>query len=420
MGLLMAAGLAGGTHLSYTIEEYTELQNSLLGNYSSKIRPIKNQGQSLQMEASLWISSINDVSAVDQKMITTAYLNIEWTDELLTWDSTSTGIYWMQINQKDIWMPDIVLKNGFSAFKALGGDFYYNFVDYDGTIHWYPYTVFESICDIDVSFYPFDTQTCDIIFTSWSYTRWEINLTVPTASNIGFYEFVPNSVWEVVSTDASHDLTSSDNDIKFTINLKRKPLYYIMTLVLPIVFLGILNLLVFIIPADAGEKMGFAVTIFLTFAVFLTIVSGELPINSDSVSILSIYLIIKLAMGIFVLLVTSIQLRLHHRGAEHTIGKVFRFIVRVERGVECDGRPKCWNAGCLSGKCGTNTRITQVQVEEKYARDDVKTEEEKNDKEEEEMTWSDVSSAIDFVSFWTLLLFEFVVTTVVFTYASVN
>lgn len=99
MGLLMAAGLAGGTHLSYTIEEYTELQNSLLGNYSSKIRPIKNQGQSLQMEASLWISSINDVSAVDQKMITTAYLNIEWTDELLTWDSTSTGIYWMQINQ---------------------------------------------------------------------------------------------------------------------------------------------------------------------------------------------------------------------------------------------------------------------------------------------------------------------------------
>lgn len=317
-------------------------------------------------------------------------------------------------------MPDIVLKNGFSAFKALGGDFYYNFVDYDGTIHWYPYTVFESICDIDVSFYPFDTQTCDIIFTSWSYTRWEINLTVPTASNIGFYEFVPNSVWEVVSTDASHDLTSSDNDIKFTINLKRKPLYYIMTLVLPIVFLGILNLLVFIIPADAGEKMGFAVTIFLTFAVFLTIVSGELPINSDSVSILSIYLIIKLALGIFVLLVTSIQLRLHHRGAERTIGKVFRFIVRVERGVQCDGRPKCWNAGCLSGKCGTNTRITQVQVEEKYARDDVKTEEEKNDKEEEEMTWSDVSSAIDFVSFWTLLLFEFVVTTVVFTYASVN
>jgi hypothetical protein len=95
----MAVGLADGTHLTYSIEQFTDLKNSLLANYSSKIRPIKAQGDSLQMEASLWISSINDVNAVDQKMITTAYLYVTWVDELITWNATETGIWWMQINQ---------------------------------------------------------------------------------------------------------------------------------------------------------------------------------------------------------------------------------------------------------------------------------------------------------------------------------
>ncbi|XP_062588347.1 neuronal acetylcholine receptor subunit alpha-6-like [Saccostrea cucullata] len=213
IGILMTVCIARCTHLSYTIEQYNTLRDSLLANYSSKTRPIKNQGESLQMEMSLWISSINDVSAVNQKMVTTAYLYVKWKDEIITWNSTDTGIYWIQFNQNDLWIPDLVLKNGFTEFKPLGGKFYYVFVDYDGTIHWYPHMVFESICDIDISNYPFDKQTCNIVFETWSYTRWEINLTVSAAK------------------------------------------------------------------VDAGEKMGFAVTIFLTFAVFLTMVGCRSFIN---------------------------------------------------------------------------------------------------------------------------------------------
>lgn len=122
-------------------------------------------------------------------------------------------------------MPDLVLKNGFTDFKPLGGNFYYVTVKNDGTVHWYPYMVFETKCNMDVSFYPFDRQTCKIIFKTWSYSRWEINLTV-SADKVGFYEFVPNNVWEVTSTDATYDVTSSATDVVFIINLRRKSMYY--------------------------------------------------------------------------------------------------------------------------------------------------------------------------------------------------
>ncbi|XP_062566987.1 neuronal acetylcholine receptor subunit alpha-6-like [Saccostrea cucullata] len=421
MGLLFCVGTAGATHLSYTIEDYKSLTDSLLANYSSKIRPIKNQGDSLKMQTSLWLIGVNDVNSVDQKLVTTAYLYVTWVDELLTWNETTTGIYWMQFNQKDIWTPDIVLKNGFTSFKPMGGDFYYLFVDYDGTVYWYPYMVFESSCDIDISHYPFDKQSCKISFKTWSYSRWEINLTV-SSDKVGFYEFVENSVWEVTSTDATYDVSTSETDVHFIINLRRKPLYYVMNLILPIIFLGVLNLLVFIIPADAGEKMGYAVTIFLTFAVFLTMVSAELPINSDSVSVLSIYLILQLCIGILVLIITSLQLRLHHRTEERKVGKVLRFLVRMERRMRCEGEKDSSQSGCLFKKCKCMDNNKVVEVNERYLKSRQGNEKEvmeEIEEKEESMTWDDVSSAIDFFAFWILLLCEFILSVGVFTYASV-
>lgn len=151
--------------------------------------------------------------------------------------------------------------------------------------------VLESKCEIDVTYFPFDKQMCNIIFKTWSYSRLEVNLTVDD-NMIGFFDFVSNSVWEVTSVDAWDDITNMETDVTFSIYLRRKPYYFIISLIIPVIFLGILNPVVFIIPADAGEKMGYAVTIFLTFIVFLTIVSTSLPANSDSTSIISIYLVI--------------------------------------------------------------------------------------------------------------------------------
>ena len=51
------------------------------------------------MSIDLFLANINDISTTEQKMTTTGYLKVKWTDELLVWNSTTTGMYWMQFNQ---------------------------------------------------------------------------------------------------------------------------------------------------------------------------------------------------------------------------------------------------------------------------------------------------------------------------------
>ena len=50
-------------------------------------------------------------------------------------------------------------------------------------------------------------------------------------------------------------------------------------------FLSATAPLVFLLPADAGEKMGTSITVLLAYAVYLTIVTDYMPTTSLSVSL---------------------------------------------------------------------------------------------------------------------------------------
>jgi hypothetical protein len=52
--------------------------------------------------------------------------------------------------------------------------------------------------------------------------------------------------------------------------------------IVPVILLGIFNVFTFVLPADSGEKIGYSVTVFPSFAVCLTVVSAELPKTSES------------------------------------------------------------------------------------------------------------------------------------------
>jgi hypothetical protein len=274
--------------------------------------------------------------------------------------------------------------NGVKEFTDMGGDFYYVTVEPDGTVYWYPYQVFESKCDIDITYFPFDTQICNFVFVSWSFLKDELNVTLHEENApIDYYDYVENSVWDIVhSTSYTSPEHEPDAKVTFTLTLRRKPQYYVMNLILPVVLLGVISLLVFVIPADAGEKMSFAVTVFLAFAVFLSIISMQLPVNSEKTSILGLYLVFQMTLGVGTIVLSSIQLRIHNRKSERRVGKFFRAIVSSERFFRCQ----------ICSKSSTQGKSERSSFEQDF--DDV--------------NWNDVSSAIDFACFWLMLILEIV------------
>ena len=47
----------------------------------------------------------------------------------------------------------------------------------NGDIRWEPGGVFQTMCQIDITYYPFDHQRCELQFGAWSYHTNKMNLT---------------------------------------------------------------------------------------------------------------------------------------------------------------------------------------------------------------------------------------------------
>ena len=76
---------------------------------------------------------------------------------------------------------------------------------------------------------------------------------------------------------------SDKSSVVFSLRLQRLRTYYVVAIVIPVLFLSLTATLVFALPADSGEKMGTSITVLLSFAVYLTIVSDQMPQTSSSV-----------------------------------------------------------------------------------------------------------------------------------------
>ena len=71
--------------------------------------------------------------------------------------------------------------------------------------------------------------------------------------------------------------------------------------------LSFLNICVFLVPIGSGEKGSFCITIFLSYGIFVTIVSDTLPHNSLQVSYFVLFLIVLLMLSVLSVFYTIIQ-----------------------------------------------------------------------------------------------------------------
>ncbi|CAC5397921.1 unnamed protein product [Mytilus coruscus] len=220
----------------------------------------------------------------------------------------------------------------------------------------------------------------------WSHFTFQVSIN-PTVDNIQMDEYTSNALWTIVSTSQNVENTGSNSVITYTLNIKRKSSYYVSIIILPVVFLGILNILVFVLLADAGEKMSTLLPS-LGFMVFLTLVSTQLPANSDNISMLSVYIQIQICLGIFALVISSLQLRIRHRDSNREPNKAFQYLVSLSR--------------CCCKNENRVQRVTNIQTTDKMDLD----------KRVNAFDWNDVSSAIDFISFWVFTVI-FIISTIV-------
>jgi len=81
------------------------------------------------------------------------------------------------------------------------------------------------------------------------------------------------------------------SQLVFNVILERRPEFYLTNVVLPILLMSFLNVLVFFLPADSGEKISYSLTVLLALAVFLTLIADSMPNTSVHTAVLCKYLV---------------------------------------------------------------------------------------------------------------------------------
>ncbi|XP_025116295.1 neuronal acetylcholine receptor subunit alpha-5-like [Pomacea canaliculata] len=213
-----------------------------------------------------------------------------WSDEYLQWNPDQFGnISSVYLSQADVWLPDLVLFNDVNSMKPLRDDNALVVVNNDGTVQWQPGFNANTDCMVDVYRYPFDTQTCSLIFTTWMMTSDHIQVVTET-----FYTnwSTVNQEYYIASERADpYDETTSYNDYwtqggNFTLTLKRRVTFHVLSTVLPLLSFSLLTPLAFLVPESGGEKLTLAVSLVLTNQVFLVSLSGSMPTSGDTISLL--------------------------------------------------------------------------------------------------------------------------------------
>jgi hypothetical protein len=252
----------------------------------------------------------------------------------MTWTPADYGnITQFTLPQEDIWKPDLALANAYDTITGLGDSFMYLTITHDGNITWEPYQVFDSTCNIDMTYFPFDSQTCDLQLVTWSSTREMISIvTGDDGFNIDAYE--ENANWKMLGVSTFDSSTASTSGLSFSIRIRRKPIYYLLNFMIPIVLLSFLNNFVFVLPCDSGEKTGYAIVLFLSFAIFLLIVTEIMPEGMNTVPIISSYLLVECIFSTIIVFITIIQLRLHNQGDDTPIPNFLVVLTTFIQGIK--------------------------------------------------------------------------------------
>ena len=144
---------------------------------------------------------------------------------------------------------------------------------------WIPSAIYKSSCSIDVTYFPFDEQECEMIFGSWTYNGDEVDLNWYTEEfthvDVTNYEF--SGTWDLTDCPGLINTTYDDDEghsvtkTIYKVKLRRKTLYYAVNLIIPCALISSLSMIVFYLPSDAGEKATFSVSILLALVVYLQV-----------------------------------------------------------------------------------------------------------------------------------------------------
>uniref|UniRef100_I3K3M2 5-hydroxytryptamine (serotonin) receptor 3A n=1 Tax=Oreochromis niloticus TaxID=8128 RepID=I3K3M2_ORENI len=246
----------------------------------------------------------------------------------LVWDPKECdGVTKISLPVKELWSPDIIV---YDVDDDVSQACPYVYVNHTGHIRWDRMLRLVSSCNLEIFSFPFDVQNCTFTFGSYM-----------VSPALPFKEMSLNSKryleasgeWELVDILGETSILKFGIDewdiITFWVVVKRRPVLYVVNLLIPSSFLMLIDILSFYLPPHSVDRASFKMTLILGYTVFLLIMNDLLPSTANGTPIIGIYFSVCLALMVISLLETVIITNvLHHNSLKYReVPKWVRIVV---------------------------------------------------------------------------------------------
>ncbi|XP_064207088.1 5-hydroxytryptamine receptor 3A [Anguilla rostrata] len=296
------------------------LAEYLSAGYKKGVRPVRDWRQSTMVAIDLMVYSILNVDEKNQVLTTYVWYRQQWVDEFLVWNPEDfDDVKQVSIPTANIWVPDILINEFVDVGKSP--DIPYVYVGNRGLVRNYKPIQVVTACSLNIYNFPFDVQNCSLTFQSWLHTINDINISLmrtPEDVRVDKSVFMNQGEWELLHVLTKYKSFSVDGndhyaEMKFHVVIRRRPLFYTVNLLLPSIFLMVMDIVGFYLPPDSGERVSFKITLLLGYSVFLIIVSDTLPATAIGTPLIGVYFVVCMALLVISLTETVLIVRLVHK-----------------------------------------------------------------------------------------------------------
>ncbi|XP_058943436.1 neuronal acetylcholine receptor subunit alpha-10 isoform X3 [Pocillopora verrucosa] len=245
-------------------DDEARLVKDLFKGYNETVRPTEDKQLPIEVKFGIAYTQIVDLIEKDQVLVSNIWVRMAWNNHLLKWNASEYGgIKTINLSPHKVWLPDIVLHNNAEELLPSGTLYLFKtkvILTSDGSCTWYAPTILRSSCNIDITYFPFDDQICELKFGSWTYHGLEVNIVqMRDTADLNFY--MKSSEFELISAKAKRNVAKYSccpepyPDVTFFLHLRRKPGFFLYNIIIPCLVITSLAVLTFVLPPEIGERV---------------------------------------------------------------------------------------------------------------------------------------------------------------------
>ncbi|XP_066507103.1 5-hydroxytryptamine receptor 3A-like [Hoplias malabaricus] len=267
---------------------------------TARIRPVSDWRSCVAVRVDLSILSILGVDEKNERLQLYVLYTQGWRDERLRWDSSQYGgVHKVTVPANRIWLPDIILYETANVDEDPQSRSVS--VTNDGWVELQQPRLLESSCPLNLYHFPLDQQTCNLTFLSQSHTAMEVELYWGRRERDRVFS---RGEWEILSLSVPPHIQPiphfNTSAIRVQVTVRRSPLLYLVTLLLPSALVLVLDLLAFLIPVYLKQRLSVMAAVYTGHFIFIITIFTLFPPFTLQLPLIETYLsgsLVLLALG---------------------------------------------------------------------------------------------------------------------------